>query len=185
MRIYSGRIIVTTLWDAQCAQLHMPGCGMDTRLATIYYFYMFQTLIPTLKVHGLENLPSSGGYMEKIIEFIKRVGSDTLLFHGEDMLCMDPFMGSYGKEDEWRRYSKYRVNTGEFFKKVQREINFSKFKMSVITKQYGWPAVQALYEEGQHGALVDAEVLSMLCCGKMSSLRIRFGHWLSLARWID
>ena len=122
---------------------------------------------------------------EKIIEFIKRVGSDTLLFHGEDMLCMDPFMGSYGKEDEWRRYSKYRVNTGEFFKKVQREINVSKFKMSVITKQYGWPAVQALYEEGQHGALVDAEVLSMLCCGKESSLRIRFGHWLSLARWID
>ena len=50
------------------------------------------------------------------------------------MLCMDPFMSSYGKEDEWRRYSKYRVNTGEFFKKVQREINVSKFKMSVITR---------------------------------------------------
>ena len=78
--------------------------------------------------------------------------------------------------------SKQRVVTQDFFKKVQGELNERRFKMAIITEQHGWQNIQAMYEDGQHGALIDAFVLSKICCGMESSLRIRFGEWLSLAR---
>ena len=72
---------------------------------------------------------------KQILDFIKRVGSDTLLFHGEDMLTMDPFMSSYGNEDQWRMGSKYRVNTGEFFYQSTEGDRSVKI-------QEGWPYFQ-------------------------------------------
>ena len=119
----------------------------------------------------------------QIVDFIESVGADTVLFHGEDMLCLDPFMANHGKDEEWGRCSQFRVNTGEFFKQVQNEINEKKFKMSVITALYGRPALVDIYEEGQHGALVDAEVLGQLCCGRASRIRVRFAHWLGQKSW--
>ena len=59
-------------------------------------------------------------------------------------------------------------------------MNERKYKIAVITEKYGWPAIQAMYKEGQHGALTDAFVLAKLCCGMESSLRIRYGEWLAL-----
>ena len=54
---------------------------------------------------------------------------------------------------------------------------YAPLKMTVVTEMHGWPALQKMYEEGQHGALSDAYVLAQLCCGTKSSLRIWFGQW--------
>ena len=78
--------------------------------------------------------------------------------------------------------SKYPVDTQDFFKKVQAELDERKCKMAVITEKHGWPGIQDMNKKGQHGALTDAFVLAHLCCGKKSSLRIRYGEWLAVDR---
>ena len=98
---------------------------------------------------------------------------------------MNNFMRMYGSNwNEWKDVSKYPVDTHDFFKKIQAELDERKCKIAVITEMHGWPAIQDMYKKGQHGALTDALVLAHLCCGKQSSLRTRYGQWLALDRRI-
>ncbi len=59
----------------------------------------------------------------QVVEFMKKVDSNTMLCHGRDTVTMDTFMGSYGKWNEWKDVSKYPVDTQDFFKKVQAELD--------------------------------------------------------------
>ena len=85
-------------------------------------------------------------------------------------------------DNEWKDVSKYPVYTQDFFKKLQAELDERKCKMAVITEMHGWPAIQDMYNKGQHRALTEAFVLAHLCYGKQSSLRIRYGEWLAVDR---
>ena len=116
---------------------------------------------------------------KQVVKFMKEVGSNTMLSHGKDMITMDNFMLKYGNWKKWKDVRKNSVDTQVFFKKVQEELSERKYKMVVVTEMHGWPALQKMYEEGQHGALTDAYVLAQLCCGTKSSQRIRFGEWLA------
>ena len=61
---------------------------------------------------------------------------------------MNTVMGSYGKWNEWKDVSKYPMDTQDFFKKVQAELDVGKCKMEVITEMHGWPAIQDMYNKG-------------------------------------
>ena len=70
----------------------------------------------------------------------------------------------------------------DFFKKIQAELNERRFNVGIITDMHGWTEIQDTYNKGQHGALTDSFVLAQLCCGKTSSLRIRYEEWLAVDR---
>ena len=58
-------------------------------------------------------------------------------------------MRMYGSNwNEWKYVSKYTVDTQDFFKKVQAELDERKCKMAVITEINGWPAIQDMYNKG-------------------------------------
>ena len=107
---------------------------------------------------------------------MKEVDSKTMLSHGRDMITMDNFMSKYANSKKWMDVRKNSVDTRVFFKKVQEKLSESKYNMAIVTEMHGWPALQKMYEEGQHGALIDAYVLAQLCCGTKSSQRIWFGE---------
>ena len=115
----------------------------------------------------------------EVVKFMKEVGSNTMLSHGKDIITMDNFMFKYGSWKKWKDVRKNSVNTQVFFEKVHKELSERKYKMAVVTEMHGWPALQKMYEEGQHGALTHDYVLAQLCCGTKSSLRIRFIEWLA------
>ena len=120
----------------------------------------------------------------QIVDFLRAHGADTILCHGQDMKCIDPFMARQGLEADFMECTKFVVDTGEFFKNVQSEIGERKFSMKAITHEYGWKSLQDVYQTGAHGAQVDAYVLAQLCCSGHSKLRIRFAVWLSTSRWL-
>ena len=74
------------------------------------------------------------------------------------------------------------MDTQDFFKKVQAELNERRYNMGIITDLHGWTEIQDMYKKGQHGALTDAFVLAQLWVGKKSSLRIWYGEWLAVDR---
>ena len=68
---------------------------------------------------------------------MKKVDSNTMLCLGRDIVTMNNFMRVYGSNcNEWKDVSKYPVNTQDFFKKVQAELDERKFKMAVITETH-------------------------------------------------
>ena len=77
-----------------------------------------------------------------VVEFMKNVDSNTMLCLGRDIVTMNNFMRVYGSNwNKWKDVSKYPVDTEDFFKKVQAELDVGKCKMDDITEMHGWPAI--------------------------------------------
>ena len=95
-------------------------------------------------------LPSVSVKVAEVVKFMKEVGSNTMLSHGKDIITMDNFMFKYCSWNKWKDVRKNSVNTQVFFEKVHEELSEREYKMAVVTEMHGWPALQKMYEEGQH-----------------------------------
>ena len=101
---------------------------------------------------------------EEMMQFLRNLAGQgnikALLFHGDDELCLLPFLKSAGLEDEFHMIVSKLLDTRHFFETIQEG---KRVGMKTIVQDHGSEEDKQLYSAGAHSAVVDAKVLASLC----------------------
>ena len=108
--------------------------------------------------------------IEKFVAYLNEHNISSILYHGEDHLCLESWSRNYYDENCFAEFKMY--DTSGFWRGIRSHKGSNKYGIKTIVAEYWDSVVRERYDQDSHSALTDA-----YCLAQLSVNHDKFHDW--------